>query len=251
MQVNLNSDDKVHGGESLAAWARRETLDKLGRFADQVTRLDVHLGDASAAHGQVVDKRCTLEARGGGRATHTAAIRSAAASLSAPRTAGHRPGGRRAVSCMSESTPWGLGPGTAATAQGARGCPRCHTTMATLGLPSHRPLPELEEPVIDCRTCCPCARDRARSTGRVACAESNAPIRTRNSRPLGRAASTRAWLPLWPPTLLAVARRAVRLAASPEPGSGLGPADDGGPTDPAQARTAVAAAGPGSVDPRC
>jgi ribosome-associated translation inhibitor RaiA len=68
MQVNLNSDDKVHGGESLAAWARREALDKLGRFADQVTRLDVHLGDASAAHGQVVDKRCTLEARVAGHA---------------------------------------------------------------------------------------------------------------------------------------------------------------------------------------
>ena len=51
MQVNLNSDDKVHGGESLAAWVQKETLDKLGRFAEQVTRVDVHLGDASAVHG--------------------------------------------------------------------------------------------------------------------------------------------------------------------------------------------------------
>jgi ribosome-associated translation inhibitor RaiA len=68
MQVKLNSDDKVHGGESLAAWVQKETLDKLGRFAEQVTRVDVHLGDASTVHGQVVDKRCTLEARLVGRA---------------------------------------------------------------------------------------------------------------------------------------------------------------------------------------
>lgn len=68
MQVNLNSDDKVHGGESLAAWVRQETLDKLGRFAEQLTRVDVHLGDASAVHGQVADKRCTLEARVAGHA---------------------------------------------------------------------------------------------------------------------------------------------------------------------------------------
>ena len=65
MQVKLNSDDKVHGGESLAAWVEEETLDKLGRFAEQVTRVDVHLGDASAVHGQVVDKRCTLTVTGG------------------------------------------------------------------------------------------------------------------------------------------------------------------------------------------
>jgi hypothetical protein len=69
MQVKLNSDDKVHGGESLATPGcspRRWTSS--ARFAEQVTRMDVHLGDASATHGQVVDKRCTLEARLAGHA---------------------------------------------------------------------------------------------------------------------------------------------------------------------------------------
>lgn len=68
MQIRLSSDDKVHGGEALAAWVQKEALDKLGRFAGRVTRVDVHLGDASAVHGQVADKRCTLEAHMAGHA---------------------------------------------------------------------------------------------------------------------------------------------------------------------------------------
>lgn len=52
---------------------------------------------------------------------------------------------------MSESNPSGLGPGTAAPAQGAQACPRCHNPMATIRLPSHRPLPVLADHCVDCR----------------------------------------------------------------------------------------------------
>ncbi len=67
MQVQVSSDSKIQGGESLADWARTETLDKLRRFGEQITRVDVYLSDAGASHGGTPDRRCTLEARPAGR----------------------------------------------------------------------------------------------------------------------------------------------------------------------------------------
>lgn len=67
MQVQLNTDDNVVGQDSLAEWVDRETKDKLARFRDQITRVEVHLSDASAARVGVADKRCKLEARLAGR----------------------------------------------------------------------------------------------------------------------------------------------------------------------------------------
>jgi hypothetical protein len=63
MQVTLHTDDKVQGGESLSAWAETEIKDKLARFAEHITRIEAHLGDASASRVGTTDKNCTLEAR--------------------------------------------------------------------------------------------------------------------------------------------------------------------------------------------
>ena len=68
MQVQLNTDDNVQGDESLAAWAEAELKDKLERFRDAVTRVEIHLSDASATRVGATDKRCTLEARLAGHA---------------------------------------------------------------------------------------------------------------------------------------------------------------------------------------
>lgn len=77
MQVQLNTDHNVQGSESLALWAEGELKDKLARFKDHITRIEVHLSDASAARVGVADKRCKLEARLAGRkpvtVTHDAA----------------------------------------------------------------------------------------------------------------------------------------------------------------------------------
>jgi hypothetical protein len=67
MQIQLNTDDHVQGTDSLAEWAGRELRDKLTRFRDQVTRVEVHLSDVNATRAGNADKRCKLEARLSGR----------------------------------------------------------------------------------------------------------------------------------------------------------------------------------------
>lgn len=67
MQIQLNTDNHVHGDTSLAAWAEAELKDRLARFRDHVTRVEVHLSDLNAARSDGHDKRCKLEARLAGR----------------------------------------------------------------------------------------------------------------------------------------------------------------------------------------
>lgn len=67
MQIQVNTDDHIQGGESLAQWVRDETASRLARFKDHLTRLEVFLTDVDAAKSGVNDKRCRLEARLAGR----------------------------------------------------------------------------------------------------------------------------------------------------------------------------------------
>jgi ribosome-associated translation inhibitor RaiA len=67
MQIQLNTDDHVQGSDSLAEWTEHELKEKLARFRDQVTRVEVHLSDANKGRGGDADKRCKLEARLAGR----------------------------------------------------------------------------------------------------------------------------------------------------------------------------------------
>ncbi|WP_119353235.1 HPF/RaiA family ribosome-associated protein [Azohydromonas sediminis] len=67
MQIQLNTDNHVHGEASLATWVEAELKDRLARFRDHVTRIEVHLSDVNAARTDGQDKRCKLEARLAGR----------------------------------------------------------------------------------------------------------------------------------------------------------------------------------------
>jgi len=67
MQIQVNTDANVQGRDSLTNWVSAELSDKLQRFRDHVTRIEVHLSDASATRVGETDKRCTLEARLAGR----------------------------------------------------------------------------------------------------------------------------------------------------------------------------------------
>lgn len=67
MQIQLNTDSHVHGEESLAAWAEGELKDKLARFRDDITRVEIHLSDVNGTRTTGHDKRCKLEARLAGR----------------------------------------------------------------------------------------------------------------------------------------------------------------------------------------
>ncbi len=67
MQIQLNTDKNVQGDESLAGWVERELRTKLARHQDHVTRIEVHMSDASPTRHGANDKLCTLEARVAGR----------------------------------------------------------------------------------------------------------------------------------------------------------------------------------------
>jgi ribosome-associated translation inhibitor RaiA len=67
MQIQLNTDANVQGRESLATWVDGELKNKLAHFRDDITRVEVHLSDASPSRVGGHDKRCTLEARIAGR----------------------------------------------------------------------------------------------------------------------------------------------------------------------------------------
>lgn len=67
MQVQVNTDDHIHGGESLAQWVTDEAKSRLTRFQDNITRLEVFLTDLDAGKSGGNDKRCRVEARVTGR----------------------------------------------------------------------------------------------------------------------------------------------------------------------------------------
>jgi hypothetical protein len=63
MKVQVNTDDNVQGREALAQRVETEIESTLGRFRDQVTRVEVHISDENAAKPGDFDKRCLMEAR--------------------------------------------------------------------------------------------------------------------------------------------------------------------------------------------
>ena len=67
MQVQVHTDNKIQGGESLAHWIQEEATTRLDRFRDVITRVEVFLSDVDAGKSGANDKRCRLEARPAGR----------------------------------------------------------------------------------------------------------------------------------------------------------------------------------------
>jgi ribosomal subunit interface protein len=64
MQIQINSDRHIQADERLAEFVRETLNSKLNRFADHLTRIEVHLSDEnSSAKHDGNDKRCLLEAR--------------------------------------------------------------------------------------------------------------------------------------------------------------------------------------------
>lgn len=64
MQVQINTDRHIHADERLAEFVRDTLKGKLNRFADHLTRIEVHLSDENSSVKQDgADKRCLIEAR--------------------------------------------------------------------------------------------------------------------------------------------------------------------------------------------
>ncbi|MCG5500283.1 HPF/RaiA family ribosome-associated protein [Ectothiorhodospira lacustris] len=68
MLIQINTDDNVSHSNTLMEWIETTLTEVLERFADQVTRLEVHLSDENSdKKSGGSDMRCLLEARLKGR----------------------------------------------------------------------------------------------------------------------------------------------------------------------------------------
>lgn len=63
----INSDKNVVVDSSLTSRIEGELTSALDRFSEQLTRVEVHLGDEMAGRSDGSDKRCMLEARPAGQ----------------------------------------------------------------------------------------------------------------------------------------------------------------------------------------
>lgn len=68
MQVQFNSDSSVMGTENVAERIEAAVREKLARFEDRLSRLEIHVRDENGRKGGGDDKTCMIEARpNGGR----------------------------------------------------------------------------------------------------------------------------------------------------------------------------------------
>ncbi|MEZ4362421.1 MAG: HPF/RaiA family ribosome-associated protein [Kofleriaceae bacterium] len=64
MQIQIHTDKNIDGHERFNEYVKRVVSASLDRFADRITRIEVHLSDENGAkEGKGGDKRCVMEAR--------------------------------------------------------------------------------------------------------------------------------------------------------------------------------------------
>jgi ribosome-associated translation inhibitor RaiA len=82
MHIQVNTDRNIPGDQRLELYVRSTVEAALGRFGEQITRVEVHLSDENGERSRGDDKRCLVEARPAGRqpvvVTHVAGTVAAA-----------------------------------------------------------------------------------------------------------------------------------------------------------------------------
>jgi len=77
MQIQINTDKNIEGSEQLTQEVEATVETTLGRFSEQLTRIEVHLSDENGNKSRGDDKKCVMEARPAGMqpvaVTHVAA----------------------------------------------------------------------------------------------------------------------------------------------------------------------------------
>jgi ribosomal subunit interface protein len=63
MKIQFNTDKNIQGTENLEAFVTESIKSKLKRFADNITRIEVHLTDQNAQKAGTDDIQCKIEAR--------------------------------------------------------------------------------------------------------------------------------------------------------------------------------------------
>jgi ribosomal subunit interface protein len=67
MHIQINTDHNIDGSEQFAEHVRTVVTDALDRYAEHISRVEVHLKEQDAAKGGKPDKRCMIEVRMKGR----------------------------------------------------------------------------------------------------------------------------------------------------------------------------------------
>ncbi len=67
MLIQVSTDDNIEGGEKFVRDIEAEVGRILSRFAEHITRLEIHLSDENGDKPGSTDKRCLMEARPTGR----------------------------------------------------------------------------------------------------------------------------------------------------------------------------------------
>lgn len=63
MHIEVNTDNNIEGSARMTAFFTETLEEALGRFEDQISRVEVHLSDENGQKQGSADKRCLLEAR--------------------------------------------------------------------------------------------------------------------------------------------------------------------------------------------
>lgn len=63
MQFQFNSDSSVMGTHNVAERIEAMVREKLSRFGERLTRIEVHVSDVNGSKHGADDKHCTIEAR--------------------------------------------------------------------------------------------------------------------------------------------------------------------------------------------
>lgn len=63
MLVQINSDNQINANEAMTADLEADVRRRLDRYADRLTRVEVHLRDLDGGRDGSADKQCTIEAR--------------------------------------------------------------------------------------------------------------------------------------------------------------------------------------------
>ena len=66
MQVLVDTDHNIESSEQFSRRIEAEVRTALHRYADQITRVEVHLSDENGGKSGSADKRCLIEARPAG-----------------------------------------------------------------------------------------------------------------------------------------------------------------------------------------
>jgi ribosomal subunit interface protein len=72
MLVEVNTDKNIKNSERLIEYCKSMVEAELDRFAEHITRVEIHLSDENGEKGGDDDKRCLIEARMKGKNPVTA-----------------------------------------------------------------------------------------------------------------------------------------------------------------------------------